>query len=123
RPQGGARRAWAARGHHPFRRQRGPESRRRAFRVTPVPALGAEVPRRGSRLLPWLGRAVLALLGWRIVGEVPNVPKFVIAVAPHTSDWDFVVGVAAMFALDFRLAFLGKHTLFAPPFGAAMRWL
>lgn len=91
--------------------------------MTPVPALGAEVPRRGSRLLPWVGRAVLALLGWRIVGEVPNVPKFVIAVAPHTSNWDFVVGVAAMFALDFRLAFLGKHTLFAPPFGAAMRWL
>lgn len=88
-----------------------------------VPALGAEVPRRGSRLLPLVGKVVLAAMGWRIEGEVPNVPKFVIAVAPHTSNWDFVVGVAAMFALDFRLAFLGKHTLFKPPFGGLMRWL
>lgn len=85
--------------------------------------LGAEVPRRGSRLLAPLGRALLALGGWRIEGEVPNLPKFVIAVAPHTSNWDFVVGVAAMFALDLRLAFLGKHTLFVGPFGAFMRWI
>ena len=38
-----------------------------------------------------------------------------IAVAPHTSNWDFVMGVATMFALDLQLAFLGKHTLFRWP--------
>jgi 1-acyl-sn-glycerol-3-phosphate acyltransferase len=47
----------------------------------------------------------------------------VIAVAPHTSNWDFVVGAAAMFALDLRLTFIGKHTLFRWPFGAVMRWM
>ena len=88
-----------------------------------MPLLGAEVPRRGSGVLRSFGRASLALLGWRVEGEVPNLPKFVIAVAPHTSNWDFVVGVAAMFALDLRLAFLGKHTLFGPPLGGFMRWL
>ena len=46
-----------------------------------------------------------------------------IAVAPHTSNWDFVVGVAAMFALDLRLAFLGKHTLFRGPFAPLLRWI
>ena len=46
-----------------------------------------------------------------------------VAVAPHTSNWDFVVGVAAMFALDLRIAFLGKHTLFRWPFGRLMRWM
>ena len=70
-----------------------------------------------------LGHAVLRLLGWRVEGEVPNLPKFVIAVGPHTSNWDFVVGVAAMFALDLRLAFLGKHTLFRWPFGQVLRWM
>ena len=85
--------------------------------------LGAEIPRRGSRILPPLGRALLALLGWRIEGGMPNLPRFVIAVAPHTSNWDFVVGMAAMFALDLRLAFLGKHTLFRGPLGAFMRWV
>ena len=84
-------------------------------------SLGAAIPRRGSRLLQLLGRAVLRLLGWRIEGEVPDLPKFVIAVAPHTSNWDFVVGIAAMFALDLRLAFLGKHTLFRGPLAALMR--
>jgi 1-acyl-sn-glycerol-3-phosphate acyltransferase len=70
-----------------------------------------------------LGHLVLRTLGWRVEGEVPDLPKFVIAVAPHTSNWDFVVGAAAMFALDLRLAFLGKHTLFRPPFGALFRWM
>lgn len=70
-----------------------------------------------------VGRGVLAALGWRIEGEVPNLPKFVIAVAPHTSNWDFVVGAAAMFALDLRLAFISKHTLFRWPFAGALRWM
>jgi 1-acyl-sn-glycerol-3-phosphate acyltransferase len=70
-----------------------------------------------------VGHASLRLMGWRVEGEVPNLPKFVIAVAPHTSNWDFVVGVAAMFALDLRLAFLGKHTIFRWPFGALLRWM
>jgi 1-acyl-sn-glycerol-3-phosphate acyltransferase len=74
-------------------------------------------------LLRGLGRAVLALLRFRVEGDVPDLPKFVIAVAPHTSNWDFVVGAAAMFALDLRLAFIGKHTLFRGPLGAVMRWM
>lgn len=81
------------------------------------------VPRRGSALLRALGRAMLAAMGWRIEGAIPDLPKFVIAVAPHTSNWDFVVGMAAMFALDLRLAFLGKHTLFRGPVGWLMQWL
>ena len=70
-----------------------------------------------------VGRGVLRLMGWRVEGEVPDLPKFVIAVAPHTSNWDFVVGVAAMFALDLRLAFIGKHTLFRGPFAPLLRWM
>ena len=88
-----------------------------------LPALGSEIPRRQSRLLRALGRGMLALLGWRVEGEVPNLGKFVIAVAPHTSNWDFLVGVAAMFALDLRLSFIGKHTLFVGPFDTILRWL
>jgi 1-acyl-sn-glycerol-3-phosphate acyltransferase len=60
---------------------------------------------------------------FRVEGEVPDLPKFVIAVAPHTSNWDFIVGAATMFALDLRLAFLAKHTLFRGPFAPLMRWM
>jgi 1-acyl-sn-glycerol-3-phosphate acyltransferase len=66
---------------------------------------------------------MLHLMGWRVEGEIPDAPKLVIAVAPHTSNWDFVVGLAAMFAMDLRLSFLAKHTLFRGPFAAAMRWI
>jgi len=86
-----------------------------------IPALGPHVPRRGSRGLQRLGRAVLRLLRWRIEGAIPDEPRFVIAVGPHTSNWDFIVGAAAMFALDIDLAFLGKHTLFRGPLGVLMR--
>jgi 1-acyl-sn-glycerol-3-phosphate acyltransferase len=91
--------------------------------VIAPPLVGASIPRRGSAPLRAFGRLVLRLVGWRIEGEIPDVPKLVIAVAPHTSNWDFVVGAAAMFALDLRLSFLAKHTLFRPPFGGVMRWM
>lgn len=91
--------------------------------MTAVPSLGGALPRRGNRAARAFGRWVLALLGWEIEGEIPNLPKLVIAVAPHTSNWDFVVGIATMFALDLRLTFLGKHTLFRGPFDAILRWM
>ena len=91
--------------------------------MSPLPHLGAAIPRRGSGLLSLLGRGLLDFIGWRVEGDVPNVPKMVIGVAPHTSNWDFIVGVAVMFALDLRIDFLGKHTLFRGPMGAFMRWI
>lgn len=65
----------------------------------------------------------MSLTGWRFDGAMPNQPKFVVVVAPHTSNWDFFLGVAALFALGFRVSFLGKHTLFAGPLRVPMRWL
>jgi 1-acyl-sn-glycerol-3-phosphate acyltransferase len=88
-----------------------------------LPLPGAEVPRRGNAPLRFLGRAVLRAMGWGVEGELPDLPKFVIAIAPHTSNWDFVVGIAAMFALDLRLAFIGKHTIFRGPFAPMLRWM
>ena len=63
------------------------------------------------------------MMRWRVEGAFPDLPKFVIALAPHTSNWDFVVGVAAMLALDIRVAFISKDTLFRWPFAGAMHWL
>jgi 1-acyl-sn-glycerol-3-phosphate acyltransferase len=91
--------------------------------VTALPALGNEIPRREGRVMRAFGRAVLRALGWKVEGDIPNLPKLVIAVAPHTSNWDFVVGVATMFALDLKISFIGKHTLFVGPFGGILRWL
>lgn len=89
---------------------------------TPVP-VGARLPRRGGVLSQWLGAAALRLLGWRIEGELPSEPKLVVAVAPHTSNWDFVIGIATVFRLRLDAAFLGKHSLFRWPFGYLFRYL
>ncbi|HET7403424.1 MAG TPA: 1-acyl-sn-glycerol-3-phosphate acyltransferase, partial [Usitatibacter sp.] len=88
-----------------------------------LPRLGPRVPRRRHIVLAGFGRAVLRLMRFRVEGEVPDLARFVIAVAPHTSNWDFVVGAAVMFALELRVAFIAKHTLFRGPFGAVMRWM
>ncbi len=77
--------------------------------------------RRNNALTRGIGRLMLRVSGWRIVGALPDVPKLVVSVAPHTSAWDFVVGVMVLFALDIRIAFLGKHTLFTGLFGRFMR--
>jgi len=45
----------------------------------------------------------------------------VLIVAPHTSNWDFVVGFWAYLALDIAATWFGKHTLFRGPFGAIFR--
>ncbi|SRR5258708_10005418 len=53
-----------------------------------------------------------------------DVKKFIVAVAPHTSNWDFVVGIAARSILRIQKAqFLGKSQLFKPPFGWFFRAL
>ena len=88
-----------------------------------IPEVGPEVPRRGWRAGRVLGRWALAAARWRVVGEIPDLAKAVIIVAPHTSNWDFPVGVAAMLALDLELRFLGKHTLFEGPLAPLMRRL
>ena len=65
----------------------------------------------------------MTLTGWQFEGQLPDEPKFVIIVAPHTSNWDFPLGVMALFSLGFRVSFLGKHTIFKWPLGIFMRWL
>ena len=88
-----------------------------------VPELGNTTPQRGNGVSALAAGFFLRTLGWGFEGAVPNVSKAVIIVAPHTSNWDFIVGVAAMFALGLRVVFLGKHTLFTWPLGSVMRWL
>ncbi len=85
--------------------------------------LPERAPRRGCAACRWLGRSVLRFYGWSVVGELPNLPKFVIAAAPHTSNRDFVMGASVMFALDLKLAFIGKHTIFVWPFSVVLRWM
>jgi 1-acyl-sn-glycerol-3-phosphate acyltransferase len=66
-------------------------------------------------------RRVLALLGWRVDVVPPPGPKCIIAVYPHTSNWDFGVGYLAKLAAGLPVHFVGKHTLFRGPLGPLLR--
>jgi 1-acyl-sn-glycerol-3-phosphate acyltransferase len=68
---------------------------------------------------------IFKLLGWKVEGNFPHhIKKYIVAVAPHTSNWDFPLGVMARSILRIQKArFLGKHSLFRPPFGWFFRSL
>ncbi len=72
--------------------------------------------RRLALLLMWIFR-------WRMEGELPDTPKFVLIAAPHTSNWDLPVMLSLAFAFRTGMFWMGKDTLFRRPFGAVMRWL
>jgi 1-acyl-sn-glycerol-3-phosphate acyltransferase len=79
-------------------------------------------PRPGAPSLVQLGaRALLRAFGWTVDLAWPTVPRCVIIVYPHTSNWDFVVGYLAKLAAGIPVHFVGKHTLFCWPFGGLLR--
>jgi 1-acyl-sn-glycerol-3-phosphate acyltransferase len=81
------------------------------------------LPRRGNLASRTIARTVLAVLGWRIQGALPNVARMVLIGAPHTSNWDFVIGIATAWALSVRVTWFGKQELFRRPFSVFFRWL
>ncbi|HET6604518.1 MAG TPA: 1-acyl-sn-glycerol-3-phosphate acyltransferase [Xanthomonadaceae bacterium] len=83
-------------------------------RLIPLPAAA---PRTGTAPGRWLGRTVLALGRWRMTGAFPDRTHLVIIVAPHSSAWDAVWGLAAKLALGLDVRFLAKAELFRGPLG------
>ena len=71
------------------------------------------------------GRIALHLLGWRAVGEFPReaASGCVLLAVPHTSNWDLPFLIAFAMAFDLHISWMGKHSLFAAPFGPLMRWI
>ena len=77
-----------------------------------------------NTVLRGLSLAILKLPGWRVEGHFPaDCPKCVVIAAPHTSNWDLPNTLMAGFALRAKLYWMGKRSIFRPPFGAFMRWL
>ena len=56
-------------------------------------------------------------MGWKKEVTVDHPEKFIICLAPHTSNWDFVIGQLYMRAEGFRINFLMKKEWFFWPLG------
>ncbi len=73
--------------------------------------------------LRFISRTCLKAIGWKVEGRLPDLPKYLIIGAFHTSNWDFVIGLCAAFVLKIKVYWIGKDNLFRPPFGSFFRWI
>jgi len=70
-----------------------------------------------------ISKAILDLFGWKLGPEGDYVPKCVICVAPHTSNWDFPLGKLYYNAIGRNARFLIKKEWFFFPFSLFFNWL
>lgn len=64
--------------------------------------------------LSFLCRKIFKLIGWKALGTIPENKNLMVAVGPHTSNWDFVVGMLFVIGWDARINWIGKHSIFKP---------
>ncbi|MBB3062339.1 lysophospholipid acyltransferase family protein [Microbulbifer rhizosphaerae] len=85
--------------------------------------LPEEMPRIGNWFTQGIGLLIVKALGWRLEGEFPPEKKVMVALAPHTSNWDFVVAMPFIMALKAKISFMMKKEAFFWPFKRLFIWL
>lgn len=86
----------------------------------------SEVPL-ANRLLYWLAKFLFRIFGWRVEGELPDVPKYVV-ISTHTSNWDLIVGLTFWSIVSYgffkvKFSWLGKKEAFRGPLGVFFEWM
>lgn len=66
---------------------------------------------------------ILRCFGWRVDPFTPSERKYVLIVAPHTSNWDFVIGRLAFWTKSLPARFMIKKEFFRFPIGGVLRAL
>jgi 1-acyl-sn-glycerol-3-phosphate acyltransferase len=69
-----------------------------------------------------LARIVFRLTGWKPAGKSPDLSKYVIIAAPHTSNWDFLYTLCLAFILEIKPFIMMKAAWFRWPLGPLLRW-
>lgn len=70
-----------------------------------------------------VARGFFVCTGWQFTRGQPKPSKYVMIVAPHTSNWDFFLMVVVAAGLGRQVRFMGKHSLFSGLQGRVLRWL
>ena len=69
-----------------------------------------------------LSKLILWLIGWEVIGLKKYPKKCVVIVAPHTSNWDFLIGKFYGYVIGIKPRYLIKSEFFVPILGALFRW-
>ncbi|MCL4268298.1 MAG: lysophospholipid acyltransferase family protein [Anaerolineales bacterium] len=75
-----------------------------------------------SPLLRLISNILMWIAGWRVEGKLPDLPKYLIVGAPHTSNWDFLLFLGVIFRLKANVKYMGKAELFRSPLGWFFYW-
>jgi len=75
-----------------------------------------------SYIFHLLAQIIMRLLGWRVDGKLPDLPKYVLIGAPHSSNWDFVLFLGVILSLRANVRYMGKAELFVFPIGWLFRY-
>lgn len=73
-------------------------------------------------LLRGIAIFLLKILSWQTHGSLPQEKKYILIVAPHTSNWDLFYGILLAFALKLDARYVAKKELFRGPFSFLMTW-
>ncbi len=77
-----------------------------------------------NSLFRGLSIVFLKLAGWKVEGHLPpEATKSVLIAAPHTSNWDLPYTLMVCFVLRLNVYWMGKQSIFKPPFRGIMMWL
>jgi 1-acyl-sn-glycerol-3-phosphate acyltransferase len=76
----------------------------------------------GKTLMRWLSRIVFRFTGWKPAGTRPDISRYVIIAAPHTSNWDFLYTLCLAFILEIKPFIMMKADWFRWPLGPFLRW-
>jgi 1-acyl-sn-glycerol-3-phosphate acyltransferase len=85
--------------------------------------LGPELPKAGNWLTLKIGRILFGVLGWKIEGTFPDHPKLIVAVAPHSSNLDWLLSICVIWGLGLKSSYLIKHTFFQYGLGSLLNRL
>ena len=74
-------------------------------------------------LVRWLALLIFKCTGWKTEGRKPDLPRYVIIAAPHTSNWDFIYTLCLAFIYRLNPVIMMKDAWFRWPLGPLFRWL
>ena len=74
-------------------------------------------------LMRWISLGILKCTGWKTEGNKPDLDRYVIIAAPHTSNWDFIYTLCFAFVYKLSPQIMMKKAWFRWPLGPLFRWL